>query len=442
MRARASTSAGAGPCTRRSQGAPPQAHRPADYRRWRTTYVRSVRTLRRLAGRAPRSCATCSPPWSRSRCGGASARPACRSPSSSSSATASTGRAFPTPLPATRSASGAARSCSSTSRRGPPAPPAVHLQEGERAARLLRAPRASCDEAALRRILDEMTALAVKRGRGFIAWEYLFYFGGGTPAVDERHGAGHRDPGARPRRAAARTSRSTRRPPGARSGRSRPRRRPACAPPGPRGGVHYLQYSFAPRLYIFNAFLQSLIGLHDFASSGATRRAAPVRRGRARRPARRCRSATWATGRSTTTPATSRAATTTSCCASSSRACARAGSGRSTASTRAATAATRSTRPEVTWRDRTSATEDEPVGAQLQRLEAVGGRGDGHAAGRAGGVRPARDLPARRRLVHRGPRAGRRRSPCAWRPRSCARASASATATAPRSRWRTSRARA
>ncbi len=28
--------------------------------------------------------------------------------------------------------------------------------------------------------------------------------------------------------------------------------------------MHYLQYSFAPRLYIFNAFLQSLIGLHDF----------------------------------------------------------------------------------------------------------------------------------------------------------------------------------
>ena len=38
-----------------------------------------------------------------------------------------------------------------------------------------------CDEAALRTILDEMTALAVKRGRRFIAWEYLFYFGGGYP---------------------------------------------------------------------------------------------------------------------------------------------------------------------------------------------------------------------------------------------------------------------
>jgi hypothetical protein len=33
---------------------------------------------------------------------------------------------------------------------------------------------------------------------------------------------------------------------------------------GPRGGVHYLQYSFAPRLFIFNAFMQALIGLHDY----------------------------------------------------------------------------------------------------------------------------------------------------------------------------------
>ena len=38
-----------------------------------------------------------------------------------------------------------------------------------------------CDEPALRTILDEMTALAVKRGRRFIAWEYLFSFGGGYP---------------------------------------------------------------------------------------------------------------------------------------------------------------------------------------------------------------------------------------------------------------------
>ena len=42
---------------------------------------------------------------------------------------------------------------------------------------------------------------------------------------------------------------------------------------GPAGGVHYLQYSFAPRLWIFNAFLQSLIGLHDFAEITGDERA-------------------------------------------------------------------------------------------------------------------------------------------------------------------------
>jgi len=42
---------------------------------------------------------------------------------------------------------------------------------------------------------------------------------------------------------------------------------------GPRGGVHYLQYSFAPRLYIFNAFFQSLIGLHDYGKLTGSARA-------------------------------------------------------------------------------------------------------------------------------------------------------------------------
>jgi hypothetical protein len=121
----------------------------------------------------------------------------------------------------------------------------------------------TCDERALRRILDEMTALAVKRGRNFIAWEYLFYFGGGTPPwmSGMAQATGIQALG----RAAqlldepkyAETARralgafTTRPPTGVRT-------------TGPGGGVHYLQYSFAPRLFIFNAFLQSLIGLYDF----------------------------------------------------------------------------------------------------------------------------------------------------------------------------------
>jgi len=122
-----------------------------------------------------------------------------------------------------------------------------------------------CDEAALRRILDEMTALAVKRGRGFIAWEYLFYFGGGTPpwmsGMAQATGI----------QALGRASQLLNEPKYAETAR-RALGAFTTAPPtgvrttGPRGGVAYLQYSFAPRLYIFNAFLQTLIGLYDFSN--------------------------------------------------------------------------------------------------------------------------------------------------------------------------------
>jgi hypothetical protein len=122
---------------------------------------------------------------------------------------------------------------------------------------------ASCDEAALRRILDEMTALAVKRGHNFIAWEYLFYFGGGTPpwmsGMAQATGI----------QALGRAAQLLGEPQYAETAR-RALAAFETPPPagvrttGPRGGVHYLQYSFAPRLYIFNAFLQSLIGLYDF----------------------------------------------------------------------------------------------------------------------------------------------------------------------------------
>jgi hypothetical protein len=122
---------------------------------------------------------------------------------------------------------------------------------------------AACDERALRRILDEMTALAVKRGRGFIAWEYLFHFGGGTPPwmSGMAQATGIQALG----RAAdllgePRYAKTARRALGAFEARPPTGVRTT----GPRGGVHYLQYSFAPRLYIFNGFLQTLIGLYDF----------------------------------------------------------------------------------------------------------------------------------------------------------------------------------
>ena len=117
-----------------------------------------------------------------------------------------------------------------------------------------------------------MTALAVQRGRSFIAWEYLFYFGGGTPPwmSGMAQATGIQALG----RAATllgepKYLETARRALGAFE----------TGPPsgvrttGFRGGVHYLQYSFAPRLFIFNAFLQSLIGLHDFGKLADDERA-------------------------------------------------------------------------------------------------------------------------------------------------------------------------
>jgi hypothetical protein len=133
----------------------------------------------------------------------------------------------------------------------------------------------ACDPDALRTLLDEMTALAVRRGRGFIAWEYLFHFGGGTPpwmsGMAQATGI----------QALARAAGLLARPDYVETARqalgafetSPPR---GVRTTGPGGGVHYLQYSFAPRLYIFNAFLQSLIGLHDFSRLAFDPRAAAL----------------------------------------------------------------------------------------------------------------------------------------------------------------------
>jgi hypothetical protein len=135
----------------------------------------------------------------------------------------------------------------------------------------------TCDTEALRRLLDEVTALAVKRGRGFIAWEYLFHFGGGAPpwmsGMAQATGI----------QALARAAKLLGDPAYIETAR-RALGAFETLPPtgvrttGPAGGIHYLQYSFAPRLWIFNAFLQSLIGLHDFADIAGDERASDLYR--------------------------------------------------------------------------------------------------------------------------------------------------------------------
>ena len=129
-----------------------------------------------------------------------------------------------------------------------------------------------CDPEALAVLLDEMEKLAVHRGRRFIAWEYLFDFGGGAPpwmsGMAQATGI----------QALARAAELLGQPRYLKTAR-RALGAFQTLPPtgvravGPAGGIHYLQYSFAPRLWIFNAFLQSLIGLYDYSEATGDARA-------------------------------------------------------------------------------------------------------------------------------------------------------------------------
>jgi D-glucuronyl C5-epimerase C-terminus len=126
---------------------------------------------------------------------------------------------------------------------------------------------------ALQALLDAMIALAAERGT-FTAWEYYFDFEGGVPpwtsgmsqgtaiqalarAYDLTRLTRYRDAAA-----AAIGAFQTAPPTG-------------VAVPGPGGGTHYLMYSYAPQLFIFNGFLQSLIGLDVYRDlTGDTRASA------------------------------------------------------------------------------------------------------------------------------------------------------------------------
>ena len=130
---------------------------------------------------------------------------------------------------------------------------------------------APCRRAGLKKLLDEMIGLAVRRSKRFIAWEYMFDFGGGAPpwisGMAEATGI----------QALARAAQLLGEP-SYLTVASKALGAFEASPPtgvrtrGFRGGTHYLQYSFAPRLYIFNAFLQSLLGLYDYSRlTGDTR---------------------------------------------------------------------------------------------------------------------------------------------------------------------------
>jgi hypothetical protein len=236
----------------------------ADYRRWRATYVRSIRTLRRLRGaRATqlRYVLTSVESLALRRRLGATRMPVAFLQLERNR------QYWPRlPYPASRdevSFRGSQILFVYFPGEGLQLHPLSTFKKANALHGFCERGEATCDEAALRRILDEMTDLAVKRGRNFIAWEYLFYFGGGTPpwmsGMAQATGI----------QALARAAQLLDEPKYAETAR-RALAAFETPPPagvrttGPRGGVHYLQYSFAPRLFIFNAFLQSLIGLYDF----------------------------------------------------------------------------------------------------------------------------------------------------------------------------------
>jgi hypothetical protein len=127
-------------------------------------------------------------------------------------------------------------------------------------------PKGTRTNAQASRMVDEILPLASARAGG-LAWEYEFAFGGGAaPWVSSlAQGTGLQALA----RSAVKLGRQADILPVTQRALAIFRRR---APEGvlvPRragwAGPHYLQYSFAPGLYILNGFTQSIVGLHDYA---------------------------------------------------------------------------------------------------------------------------------------------------------------------------------
>ena len=123
-------------------------------------------------------------------------------------------------------------------------------------------PKLACDRARVKTALDGLSLLAVDRG-GYRGWEYYFAFGGGRPPWVSGLAQGTA------MQALARGSQVLGDPAYlevARQGLGVFERRP---PQGVRvsagAGSHFLIYSFNSGLRVLNGFLQSLVGLYDYA---------------------------------------------------------------------------------------------------------------------------------------------------------------------------------
>ncbi len=120
----------------------------------------------------------------------------------------------------------------------------------------------ACSRTALTKLLDEMVATRVRRGK-FTAYEYYFDFGGRPPWISGMATA----TGIQAFGRAGQLLDTTKWRKYVRSayGAFTTPAPTGVLTRGPLGGPHYLQYSFASRLYIINALLQSVIGLYDYA---------------------------------------------------------------------------------------------------------------------------------------------------------------------------------
>jgi len=118
------------------------------------------------------------------------------------------------------------------------------------------------DDQSLRALLDEMVRLASERG-GALAWEYYFDFGGGAPpwtsAMSQATGIQALSRGAKRLREPVYLETATR----------ALKLFSLAAPTGVRlqtdVGARYLIYSYAPSQAVANSFVQTLVGLHDYA---------------------------------------------------------------------------------------------------------------------------------------------------------------------------------
>ena len=154
------------------------------------------------------------------------------------------------------------------------------------------------ENARLARMLDELLPLAAERAGG-VAWEYYFSFGGGRPPWVSGLAQGTAVQALA--RAATRLDREADVLPVAQ------RALAIFEAPTPQGvrvpaehGNHYAIYSFAPDLRVLNGFIQSLIGLYDYARLGADPRGTALFQAGERAGARaRSRRTTPARGRCT-----------------------------------------------------------------------------------------------------------------------------------------------